>query len=213
MQEVIKLGATRVVFTSAAPLGCYPYILRFLATDDTSAYDELGCLKAVNNVAVKFNKNLLLSLLALQAEFPKVQILPTDYYATVIAQIKLKTPPGKSVQYFLKSRAWKKWLNYSYKYNCPIGINYSIVSCYVCFDDVKLTGAGRENPALRSCCGGGGRNNYDIKRFCGSPNVTACPNPKNSIYWDGLHFTQQVYRNVVAIQIVPALLVLRCRLI
>ncbi|KAG6398042.1 hypothetical protein SASPL_139492 [Salvia splendens] len=142
----------------------------FLQLNCTSqtAYDGLGCLKAVNNVAVKFNKNLLLSLLALQAEFPNVQILPTDYYETVIAQIKLKMPLG----------------------------------------------AGRRNPALRACCGVRGRRyKFDIKRLCGSPNVTSCPNPKNSIYWDGFHFTQQVYRNVVAIQIVPALLLLGCTLI
>ncbi|KAL1538293.1 acetylajmaline esterase [Salvia divinorum] len=166
-REVIKLGATRVVYTSAVPLGCNPYILTALATDDASAYDGLRCLKAVNNVAVKFNENLLSSLLALKKEFPTVSIYPTDYYATVAGQIILRTPLG----------------------------------------------SGRGNPALRSCCGVGGRYNYDFKRLCGSPNVTACPNPNNSIYWDGIHFTQQVYRNVVAIQIVPALLLLQCRLI
>ncbi|XP_047957434.1 acetylajmalan esterase-like [Salvia hispanica] len=167
-REVIKMGATLVLYTSAAPLGCYPYILTALATDDVSAYDGQGCLKAVNDIAVKFNTKLILSILALNAEFPKVRIFPTDYYATMTAQIKLKTP---------------------------------------------LIGSRLRNPALRSCCGVGGRYNYDSNRLCGSPNVPACSNPNNSIFWDGLHFTQEVFRNVVAIQIFPALLVLGCRII
>ena len=97
MQEVIKLGATRVLYTTAAPLGCYPYILTALTTNDTSAYDELGCLRAVNNIAVKFNANLTASFLALRVEFPKVNILPADYYATVRVLISFKTPIiGKS---------------------------------------------------------------------------------------------------------------------
>ncbi|KAL1538292.1 acetylajmaline esterase [Salvia divinorum] len=166
-REAIGLGATRVVYTTAAPLGCYPYILTALTTNDTSAYDGLGCLTAVNNVAVKFNNNLTASFLALKAEFPTVNILSADYYATVRGLITLKTPLS----------------------------------------------SGRRNPALRTCCGVGGSYNYDSSRLCGSPNVTACPNPNNSIYWDGLHFTQRVYRNVIGIQIIPALLLLKCRLI
>ncbi|XP_042021075.1 uncharacterized protein LOC121768612 [Salvia splendens] len=123
-REVIKLGATRVVYTTAAPLGCYPYILTALTTNDTSAYDGLGCLKAVNNVAVKFNKNLLLSLLALQAEFPNVQILPTDYYETVIAQIKLKMPLAFNADNPIRqlrrpSSGLTEFGDFNYKINCP----------------------------------------------------------------------------------------------
>ncbi|KAG6398041.1 hypothetical protein SASPL_139491 [Salvia splendens] len=165
-REVIKLGATRVVYTTAAPLGCYPYILTALTTNDTSAYDGLGCLRAVNSIAVKFNANLTASFLALKVEFPSVNILPADYYATLRVPINFKTP---------------------------------------------ILGSRLRNPALRSCCGVGGSYNYDNNRLCGSPNVTACSNPNNSIYWDGLHFTQQVYRSVIGIQVLPALLLLGCR--
>ena len=131
------MGATLVLYTSAAPLGCYPYILTALATDDVSAYDGQGCLKAVNDIAVKFNTKLILSILALNAEFPKVRIFPTDYYATMTAQIKLKTPLIGKSSTFSNPVPEKRINAENYKFNCLI--NFSIivsflllVTCFLC---------------------------------------------------------------------------------
>lgn len=66
------------------------------------------------------------------------------------------------------------------------------------------------NPALKSCCGIGGRYNYDSTKFCGSPNVPVCSNPNNSVYWDGLHFTQESYRRIITSQLPLALPLLGC---
>ncbi|KAK4490228.1 hypothetical protein RD792_000888 [Penstemon davidsonii] len=44
--------------------------------------------------------------------------------------------------------------------------------------------------ALKSCCGAGGKYNYDLKRFCGSPKASTCSDPNQYIYWDGIHLTQ-----------------------
>lgn len=81
------MGATRVVYTTAAPLGCYPYILTALSTNDPTAYDALGCLKAVNNVAVSFNVALQTAFTALKLQFPAVNILSADFYVTAKALI------------------------------------------------------------------------------------------------------------------------------
>lgn len=61
------------------------------------------------------------------------------------------------------------------------------------------------NVALRSCCGIGGRYNFDSQRQCGSPNVTVCPNPEEYVYWDGMHFTQEAYRRITN-KLLPTLL-------
>ncbi|KAK4490226.1 hypothetical protein RD792_000885 [Penstemon davidsonii] len=43
---------------------------------------------------------------------------------------------------------------------------------------------------LKSCCGAGGKYNYDRTRFCGSPKASTCSDPNQYIYWDGIHLTQ-----------------------
>ncbi|KQK07041.1 GDSL esterase/lipase At5g45910 [Brachypodium distachyon] len=47
-----------------------------------------------------------------------------------------------------------------------------------------------EDP-LRACCGGGGQYNYNpMGAACGLPGATACIDPTNHIYWDGIHYTE-----------------------
>lgn len=81
------MGAKQVVYTTAAPLGCYPYILTALSSNDSTAYDALGCLKAVNTLAFSFNLALQTAFTALKLEFPAVNILSADFYATAKALI------------------------------------------------------------------------------------------------------------------------------
>lgn len=45
---------------------------------------------------------------------------------------------------------------------------------------------------LKACCGIGGKYNFDEKRFCGSQGVPVCSNPDKYVFWDGIHFTQEV---------------------
>lgn len=96
------MGVTRVVYTTAAPLGCYPYILTALPSSDPTDYDGLGCLTAVNRIAIKFNNDLQTAFLALRTEFPSVTIIGADYYVAVRALITEKTVSGKSC-YFRSS--------------------------------------------------------------------------------------------------------------
>ncbi|KAL5719862.1 acetylajmaline esterase [Ranunculus cassubicifolius] len=49
--------------------------------------------------------------------------------------------------------------------------------------------------SLRSCCGGGGPYNYNLSSPChfGS---TVCDDPSLYVQWDGLHLTQEAYRQI-----------------
>ncbi|KAK6161568.1 hypothetical protein DH2020_004949 [Rehmannia glutinosa] len=81
-RELIKMGATRIALTGSAPLGCYPYILTALQTNDPLAYDNLGCLKRVNNLILSKNAALQAAILKLKLEFPFINILYADIYGS-----------------------------------------------------------------------------------------------------------------------------------
>ncbi|KMZ74993.1 GDSL esterase/lipase [Zostera marina] len=51
-----------------------------------------------------------------------------------------------------------------------------------------------EQTLLKTCCGGGGKYNFDIIGFCGSPEATVCANPDRYLNWDGVHLTQKGYQ-------------------
>ncbi|KAI3470003.1 hypothetical protein Pfo_026666 [Paulownia fortunei] len=157
--RLIKMGATLVVIPGNGPLGCYPYILTALHTKDSKAYDELGCLKNVNDLILSKNNDLQKAIRDLNRKFPNVTINFGNFYKGVI-------------------------------------------------DYLRQVSSG--NTALKACCGIGGKYNYDSKRFCGSPRVPVCRNPKQYVYWDGLHFTQEAYARIEHILIQPALSALNC---
>ncbi|GFP95609.1 acetylajmalan esterase [Phtheirospermum japonicum] len=107
-REIIKLGARRVIIPGNGPLGCYPYILTALQTNDTTAYDELGCLKSVNDFTIFKNEYLELAIEDLRNEFPEVQILFGPMYdgmrslianASVIGNSALKSCCGVGGKY------------------------------------------------------------------------------------------------------------------
>ncbi|KAK4413554.1 Acetylajmalan esterase [Sesamum alatum] len=82
-RELIRAGAKRVIVPGNVPLGCYPSILSEFPSNDPTAYDDLGCLKSVNNLVLFKNTALQTSLASLKLEFPDVTILFADYYTTV----------------------------------------------------------------------------------------------------------------------------------
>ncbi|CAM0951530.1 unnamed protein product [Alopecurus aequalis] len=50
--------------------------------------------------------------------------------------------------------------------------------------------------ALRACCGGGGKYNWNATAICGMPGVTACKDPSAFVNWDGVHYTEATYRYI-----------------
>nr|AAU43940.1 hypothetical protein [Oryza sativa Japonica Group] len=49
---------------------------------------------------------------------------------------------------------------------------------------------------LKACCGTGGVYNWNASATCAMPGVVACKNPTASVSWDGIHYTEAVYRYV-----------------
>jgi len=50
--------------------------------------------------------------------------------------------------------------------------------------------------ALRACCGGGGKYNWNATAVSGMPGVTACKDPSKFLSWDGIHYTEATYEYI-----------------
>ncbi|KAL3846202.1 hypothetical protein ACJIZ3_003605 [Penstemon smallii] len=70
VRSYIPMGATRVILPGNAPLGCYPFILAELASANPAYYDNMGCLKSVNDLIVLKNNDLQQAIESLRKEFP-----------------------------------------------------------------------------------------------------------------------------------------------
>ncbi|KAL7145697.1 hypothetical protein ABFS83_07G104500 [Erythranthe nasuta] len=92
--ELVRMGATRVVLAGSVPLGCYPYILTALQTNNATAYDGLGCLKSVNDLIVSKNKLLQEAVTNLTTKFPNVDVYYADLYGAVQTIIQQSSVSG-----------------------------------------------------------------------------------------------------------------------
>lgn len=50
---------------------------------------------------------------------------------------------------------------------------------------------------LSACCGVGGRYNFGLGMMCGTGQSTVCRNPSVYLHWDGIHLTQESYKEIV----------------
>ncbi|KAL3641785.1 hypothetical protein CASFOL_012600 [Castilleja foliolosa] len=101
-RELIRMGANRIIIPGNAPIGCFPYILTALQTNDRSAYDDLGCLKSVNDLIIFKNNNLQQAIANLRTEFPNVSILDGPIIDGVL-QVLRETSSGPNGNITLKA--------------------------------------------------------------------------------------------------------------
>ncbi|KAK6122941.1 hypothetical protein DH2020_043318 [Rehmannia glutinosa] len=110
-REVIELGATQAIIPGNAPLGCLPYILTALRTKDSTAYDELGCLKSVNDLTIWKNDYLQQAITNLSSEYPNVRILYGPMYdgvLSLIANASVIGPDGNTACTKILLWNWRK---------------------------------------------------------------------------------------------------------
>ncbi|KAI5650646.1 hypothetical protein M9H77_36651 [Catharanthus roseus] len=92
IRHVVRLGAVRIVVPGNFPVGCIPIYLTNFANSDPKAYDEMGCLKGMNEFATYHNDHLQKALSALREEVKQdlhdVVILYADYYRAFQAVLR-----------------------------------------------------------------------------------------------------------------------------
>lgn len=94
MQEVINLGATRIVVPGNFPIGCMTIYLKMFKTDSSRLYDELQCLKSLNKFAKFHNSKLQEVIGELQSEYQDVSIVYADYFLAMKEILKHATSLG-----------------------------------------------------------------------------------------------------------------------
>lgn len=99
-QAMIRQGAARIVYATSTTLGCAPDMLTMLSSNDNTAYDELGCLKAVNNLIQSYNTALRTAFTTLRVTYPNVTILSVDFYNATRSYIVEKSARGKSYTFY-----------------------------------------------------------------------------------------------------------------
>ena len=83
VEEVINMGAIRIVVPGNFPIGCMPiYLSLFEAHQDPRMrmYDELNCLKGLNEFARFHNEHLKEAMRELRKEHRNVAVVYGDYY-------------------------------------------------------------------------------------------------------------------------------------
>lgn len=83
IQEVISLGATRVIVPGNFPIGCMAVYLEAFKTNDARMYDELQCLKSLNNFAEFQNDRIQEAIGEIQTDHPDVSIQYADYFSAL----------------------------------------------------------------------------------------------------------------------------------
>ena len=172
LQKVISYGATRVVVPGNFPIGCLPIYLTGFQTNDTTAYDELHCLKDLNGLATYHNDQIKQAIEVLKRENPHTVIVYGDYYNALLWILRRAFTLGM-VFLIIISLIQKNWY-----------LNHSCL-LYLGFDEASLQ---------KSCCGIGGDYNFSLMKMCGVGGVSVCSNPDERVSWDGIHFTQKAYK-------------------
>lgn len=81
VRQLVKTGAKRVIVPGTIPFGCMPVYLTSFRSSDPKAYDELGCLKSLNDLSTYHNTYLRKALSLLSKEIPSdAVVVYADYY-------------------------------------------------------------------------------------------------------------------------------------
>ncbi|KAJ0080409.1 hypothetical protein Patl1_22352 [Pistacia atlantica] len=80
LQRVIENGDCRLIVPGNFPIGCFPIHQTAFQTNDSTAYDELHCLKGLNNLSMYHNERLQQAIQELKLKHPDIAIVYGDYY-------------------------------------------------------------------------------------------------------------------------------------
>ncbi|XP_021745661.1 acetylajmalan esterase-like [Chenopodium quinoa] len=94
VEEVISIGATRVVVPGNFVIGCLPIYLYMFPSNSATMYDELHCLEELNELSTFQNNFVQKIVRELQAEHPSVTIVYADYFNAMKGLLQNATALG-----------------------------------------------------------------------------------------------------------------------
>lgn len=98
VQEVLDMGASRVIIPGNFPIGCIPGYLTTMGSSEPSDYDSTGCLREMNLFAAKHNSNLQQAIAGLRSSYPNASIAYADYYNSFFSILKSASSLGMPME-------------------------------------------------------------------------------------------------------------------
>ncbi|KAK9271973.1 hypothetical protein L1049_002340 [Liquidambar formosana] len=135
IQNLYQQGARTFWIHNTGPIGCLPLTLAYLQNPKPGSLDQHGCIKAQNDMAVEFNRQLKDRVIKLRAALPDAALAYVDIYAA---------------KYGLISNAKNQGFNDPGKICCGHYENGIRVFCAkkANINGTEIYGAPCENPAL-----------------------------------------------------------------
>nr|GLL38796.1 acetylajmalan esterase-like [Ipomoea trifida] len=104
IKHIVKHGAKRVVVPGTLPFGCLPVYLTNFPSSDPKSYDQLGCLKSLNDFSSYHNNYLQKALSKLSRELSgDVVLVYGDYYGALRSVLRRGSYLGFNNESLLKA--------------------------------------------------------------------------------------------------------------
>ena len=98
LQHLYQQGGRAFWIHNTGPVGCLPVNLFYVSNNPPAGYlDEYGCVKAQNEMAVEFNKQLKDRVIKLRTELPEAAVTYVDVHTAKMQLISNAKNLGKSI--------------------------------------------------------------------------------------------------------------------
>ena len=170
LQEVYDLGARKIAFQNAGPLGCVPVM--------NSMHPEAGsiCAEGPSALARIHNAYLSISLKNLESQLPGFKYAIFDYYNSLGDRVMNPSKYGNLLNHVA---------------------NYQRLSVLCCNDVFCIVCVGFKEGRV-ACCGSGAfkASGCGRKYDNGTKTYELCSNPSEYVWFDGGHTTENANRQL-----------------
>lgn len=183
LQKLYQQGARTFWIHNTGPIGCLPLSRVYFSGSGPGFYDQNGCVKSHNDVAVEYNRQLKERVVRLRAQLSHAALTYVDVYA---AKYDLISNTGMHGNIYVPARTRAISI-------MAESIINTLLSNLINFDFLNV--AGFLEP-LKICCGHyEGDQSHHVgcgqKKYVNGSEVfgTSCGNPSMYVSWDGVHYS------------------------
>lgn len=144
LQQVLDMGANRVIIPGNFPIGCVPGYLAMKA-GSSDHHDSMGCLREMNLFAAKHNARLQRAVAGLRSSYPNASVAYADYYNSFLQLIHNATALGFDAASTRKACCGTGGGDYNFDWTRMCGMAGTAActepSKYVSWDGIHMTEA------------------------------------------------------------------------
>lgn len=100
-QHLYQQGARSFWIHNTGPIGCLPVAVMYIRNPEPGFLDQNGCIKAQNDMAIEFNKQLKDTVTQLREQLPQAALTYVDLYSAKYGLISNAKNQGDNNQHKL----------------------------------------------------------------------------------------------------------------